>query len=202
VGAKTAGELESQIAERHLRICELFGEEVTAAAGHWHSPSPCTDWDGRGVLEHVIGFHDVLLLRPLDAKPERPRDDPDRRWTLTRDALGSLFSRPGIFDGFVEVPAIGNNAPSQIDVAPLLKLLSLDVLVHTWDLARTTGRSGHLDPELCSFFLGQLPEDTDSHASTGMYDSPIPVAPDADPQKVLLARLGRDPAWEPPHPNE
>ena len=46
------------------------------------------------MLEHVIGFHDVLLLRPLGLKPERPRDDPQIRWELTYGALEKAFE-PG-----------------------------------------------------------------------------------------------------------
>jgi hypothetical protein len=64
------------------------------------------------VLEHVIGFHDVLLLRPLGVKPDRPRDDPQRRWELTFDRLCEALQREGLFERIVEVPAVGNNAPS------------------------------------------------------------------------------------------
>jgi len=67
-------------ARRHLRVCARFGAAVAAANGRWDRPSPCSEWDARGVLEHVIGFHDVLLLRPLGAKPSRPRDRPEQRW--------------------------------------------------------------------------------------------------------------------------
>ena len=73
------------LGERHLAVCRRFGESVRAAKGKWDRPSPCDAWDARGVLEHVIGFHDVLLLRPLGLKPDRPRDDPQRRWELTYD---------------------------------------------------------------------------------------------------------------------
>ena len=92
------------IADRHLRTCRSFGDEVSVIGDHWHSESPCSEWDARGVLEHVIGFHDVLLLRPLDAKPRRPKDDPVGRWTATVQALEELLRRPELFDGVVEVP--------------------------------------------------------------------------------------------------
>ena len=34
--------------------------------GRWDRPSPCADWDARGVVEHVIGFHEVLVLRHFE----------------------------------------------------------------------------------------------------------------------------------------
>lgn len=192
-----SAEPRAKVADRHLRICQGFGDEVRSVGEYWQAQSPCTDWDARGVLEHVIGFHDVLLLRPLDAKPHRPKDDPVGRWTATVDALRSTFSRPDLFSGVVNVPAIGNNAPSQMDAVSLVRLLSQDVLVHTWDLARAVGREKRLDPELCEVFLGQLPANLTALSSTGMYDSPWEVRADSDAHTRLLARLGRNPDWIP-----
>jgi uncharacterized protein (TIGR03086 family) len=184
-------------ADRHLRICRSFGDEVSVVGQHWHSQSPCSEWDARGVLEHVIGFHDVLLLRPLDAKPQRPKDDPVGRWTATVQALDELLRRPGLFDGVVEVPPVGNSPPSQIDAARLVPLLSRDVLIHTWDLARAAGHEINLDPELCRTFLEGLPSDDGVLSRSGMYDIPRAVPAGSDGQTRLLARLGRDPDWSP-----
>ena len=100
------------IADRHLRICARFGNEVSTVGDQWQSQSPCIDWDARGVLEHVIGFHDVLLLRPLGEKPQRPKGDPVGRWTTTLEALDRLLNRPGLFGSVVDVSQVGNNPPS------------------------------------------------------------------------------------------
>jgi uncharacterized protein (TIGR03086 family) len=186
------------LAERHLDVCCRFGEVVTAAAGRWSRPSPCPDWDARAVVEHVIGFHDVLLLRPLGAKPERPRHDPERRWWLTYDALRELFTRPGLLDGPVGVPAIGNNPAAQLDASRLVSNLTQDVLVHSWDLARAVGADDRLDPQLCAFFYEHLPADQYALSASGMFGPPVPETDDADIQWRLLARLGRDPDWRAP----
>ncbi len=82
-------------AELHLAVCRRFGEAVHAANGKWDRRSPCDAWDARGVLEHVIGFHDVLLLRPLGLKPNRPREDPQVRWQVTYDSLTEAFETGG-----------------------------------------------------------------------------------------------------------
>ncbi len=55
---------DDEIAELHLGVCRSFGKTVGSAQGKWDRRSPCDKWDARGVLEHVIGFHDVLVLRP------------------------------------------------------------------------------------------------------------------------------------------
>jgi uncharacterized protein (TIGR03086 family) len=184
-----------EVAERHLRTCRRFGEAVAAASGRWSAPSPCPDWDAGAVVEHVIGFHDVLLLRPMGAKPERPKLDPARRWEITYAALVSLFERPGLFDGPIDVPAIGHNPPTRIEATPLVGLLSQDVLIHTWDLARAVGADDRLDPDWCRHFLSRLPEDPTAQVRSGMFAPPLEPPPGADPRTVLLARMGRDIGW-------
>src|SRR5271155_74043 len=105
------------LGERHLAVCRRFGESVRTANGKWDRRSPCDAWDARGVLEHVIGFHDVLLLRPLGLKPDRPRDDPRLRWELTFERLCEALGREGLLERVVEVPAVGNNPATQLDAA-------------------------------------------------------------------------------------
>jgi uncharacterized protein (TIGR03086 family) len=189
---------DNSIAATHLRVCARFGRAVSEVDDRWSRPSPCAGWDARAVLEHVIGFHDVLLLRPLDAKPSRPHDDPERRWSLTVTALRQVLQRPGLFDGVVEVPAVGDLPPTRIDAPRLVPALSLDVVVHTWDLARAVGANDRLDPALCKQFLASLPDQPDALVQTGMYDAPVTVDAKAGVQAQLLARLGRDPSWTAP----
>jgi uncharacterized protein (TIGR03086 family) len=183
--------------ERHLRVCRSFGDEVSAVGARWRSPSPCVGWDARAVLEHVIGFHDVVLLGPLGAKPQRPKGEPEVRWTLTFDALDQLLtSRPGLFYGPIDLPQIRNNPPTQIDGAQLASQLSLDVFIHTWDLAQAVGHTVELDEGLCRLFLNRLPGDKEALKKTGIYAEPIEVVAGADAQTELLSRLGRDPQWQ------
>ncbi len=184
-------------AATHLKVCTRFGRAVFEVDGHWDRPSPCAGWDARAVLEHVIGFHDVLLLRPLGAKPTRPRDEPVRRWSLTLDAIRTVLQRPGLFDGVVDVPAVGDRPPARVDARRLVPMLSQDVLVHAWDLARAVGANDRLDPMLCEQFLDALPSAAHALVATGMYSAPVNVSGRTDAQSRLLARLGRDPDWSP-----
>lgn len=126
-----------QIADLHLAVCRRFSDAVGSGEGKWDRPTPCANWDARAVVEHVIGFHDVLLLRPLGLKSDRPRDDPRRRWDLTVDRLGEAFAR---------------TVPTK-----LVPRLTRDVLVHTWDLARAVGADDRLDPGWCATFSADCP---------------------------------------------
>jgi uncharacterized protein (TIGR03086 family) len=175
--------------DHHRRACAGFGEVVVQVGDRWGRPSPCAEWDARGVLEHVIGFHDVLLLRPLGAKPQRPKDDPVARWQVTEEAIGGLIGAR--LDHVVEVPG-----GRDIDLVHLLPMLTTDVLVHTWDLARALDVDIDLDPELCQLSLAAA-ANSPAIASSGLYDPPVDVPADASVQGRLVACMGRDPRWAP-----
>jgi uncharacterized protein (TIGR03083 family) len=168
-------------AELHLAVCRRFGDAVAAAEGKWDRRSPCDAWDARAVLEHVIGFHDVLLLRPLGLKPERPAE-PGLRWQLTYESL---------------TQALESGSAAQLDAYRLMPNLTRDVLVHCWDLARAVGADDRLDLRWCELCYVGLPADSGELAASGMFDAPVAVRDEGDVQAKLLARLGRDPAWRP-----
>ena len=69
-----------------------------------------------------------------------------------------------------------------------------DVLLHTWDLARATGLDETLDPvEVARMFEGMEPMDEVLRGS-GHYGPRVVVADDADVQSKLIAFVGRNPA--------
>jgi uncharacterized protein (TIGR03086 family) len=188
------------LGERHLAVCQRFGESVRAANGKWDRRSPCEAWDARGVLEHVIGFHDVLVLRPLGLKPDRPRDDPQIRWELTYGQLEKAFE-PGrrLFERVVDIPELQSNPATRLDARAMMPNLTRDVLVHTWDLARAVGADDRLDPRWCELFYAALPSDPGGLSVSGMFDAPVAVGDQTDMQSKLLARLGRNPSWQLPN---
>jgi hypothetical protein len=70
-------------------------------------------------------------------------------------------------------------------------------LVHTWDLARAVGADDRLDARWCELFYAALPTDDDALSVSGMFHAPVAVGDRADVQSKLLARLGRNPDWQP-----
>lgn len=151
----------------------------------WDRPSPCGEWDARGVLEHVIGFHDVLILVPLGVKPDRPRDDPMARWAVTAEAISAVTEEDVTFPEGAEAAGYTR----------LFPLLTTDVLVHTWDLAAAVGLEVVLDPDLCAVALEGVQRNAEKIAASGMFDPPVAVPPGSDVQSALVALLGRDPRW-------
>lgn len=175
----------SDWAERHLRACAGFTAVVEDAGGRWEVPTPCSDWDARALVEHVIGFHDVLLLRPLGTKPERPKGDPLRRWELTVEAITLSVTRPP--------PAEGGP-----DLERLLPVLMDEVLVHSWDLGRATGVRTVLDEELCRLAYEMTVRNEEKFRASSLFAAPVAVGDGADMAEKLLALHGRDPNWSVP----
>jgi uncharacterized protein (TIGR03083 family) len=159
--------------ERHRRACTGFSRVANATpAEAWDNPTPCTEWDARALVEHVIGFHEVLILRPMGVRAHRPRTGPAERWAATETALFDALTEP-------------------IDV---LGALTTDVLVHTWDLAQSVGVPADLDTDLCASALAALSPDALPRDS-GMFGPKVAVSDTDDAATRLVARYGRDPDW-------
>lgn len=85
--------------------------------------------------------------------------------------------------------------PSQPDLSRLLPMLTTEVLLHTWDLARSVGVDPRLDAGLCADCYEMALSNERQLRSSGMFGPPVPVPGDADPATRLVALLGRDPQW-------
>jgi uncharacterized protein (TIGR03086 family) len=179
--------------ERHSRALAGFTAVVDQVPDDgWDRPTPCTDWDARALVEHVIGFHEFLVLRPLGLRAHRPRTGPAARWRATENALQRAHADPAkldqpaeTFDGAVRRPA------------EVLDALAADTLIHTWDLARGVGASDRLDPVLCERAYDAAIRAPASRAGSRLYAPRVPVDADAELQDRLLGLTGRDPGWRP-----
>ena len=140
----------------------------------WDAPTPCNEWDARALVEHVIGFHEVLLLQPNGIKAHRPREGPAARWRATQDAM------------FAEVG----------DDTPILAALTTDVLVHTWDLATATGLDPSLDLDLVAAAYESV-RGAELPRASGMFGAEVAVGEGAPIVERLVAYSGRDPHWTP-----
>jgi uncharacterized protein (TIGR03086 family) len=144
----------SELIEQHRRACDGFSRiAALVAPDQWERPTPCSEWDARALVEHVIGFHDFLLLRPLGVRANRPRTDPAARWEATRIALFVALDVPGAIDQATDLPGGGQSTPRA-----MLSALTTDVLVHSWDLARATDQAPAPDVLAAAIAYGRDPD--------------------------------------------
>jgi uncharacterized protein (TIGR03086 family) len=179
------------LAARHQRACDGFTRVTRAVTDdQWTAPTPCPEWDARALVEHVIGFHEFLLLRPLGVRANRPREGPADRWAATSEALfTTLAANDGVLDRATALPGGGESTPRT-----MLAALTTDVLVHTWDLARATNVDEPLDEELCADAYEAV-RATGLARDGQMIGPEVPAGDEVAPSTRLAAFYGRDPSW-------
>ncbi len=180
------------LVERHRVAGNGFARVAgLVPADQWDRPTPCTEWDARMLVEHVIGFHEFLLLRPMGVRAHRPKSGPAERWAATSLALFTALDTEGALDRATELPGGGESTPRT-----MLDALTTDVLVHTWDLARAADLPAGLDEDLCARAYAGL-RASGLRRDTAIVGPEVAIADNAPIADRLVAFYGRDPTWEP-----
>ncbi|MGV9268984.1 TIGR03086 family metal-binding protein [Kitasatospora sp. NPDC003701] len=171
-----------------------FGERVLLVApDQWDAPTPCTDWSVRDVVNHLTGeqlWVPELLMGSTVAEVGGRFDgdvlgtDPAAAWTAAAEAARAAFEVPGATELTVHLSFGDVSAQYYLDQ------LTTDAVVHTWDLAEGIGHRTRLPAGLVDFALGEMAGYGDLSGS-GLFDPPVPVPDEADPQARLLALAGR-----------
>ena len=157
----------------------------------WDAQSPCTEWDARGVVEHVIETQNDWILKPLGVQTER-QENVVARWKATDAALDKALSSDDALDRDVQGP-MGDTT-----VRSLIQPLTSDLLMHSWDVGRAVGIDVELDPEVAAAALEMGEQAGEGLQASGMFGPPVPVADDATVADRMLGVFGRDPEWKAP----
>ncbi len=175
-----------------------FGEKVhDIGDGQWHDPTPCTEWDVRDLVGHLVG--EVSWMAPL-LSGESVADVGDR---LNGDLLGAdpvaawderaaAATAAVMAEGAMERPVIlSRRQPSGEDYT--YEVLN-DLVVHAWDLARAIGANEMLDPDLVEVAFEKLVPSVEMMRQGGAVAAALTPPPGSNRQTELLALLGRQ-SW-------
>lgn len=185
------------VPEGFVRALDAF-EAVLAAvpADRWLSPSPCEGWAAVDVAGHVTAGLLVVELRA--AGRPLPQDDPDWREVAGADPLASWREVRARMTAELTPAALDRRVPLamgiEMTVREWIEQYPLELLVHTWDLARATGQTVVLPADLVDAALETAKAMAPRGREAGMLGAEVPVPGDADSQARLLALFGRDPA--------
>jgi uncharacterized protein (TIGR03086 family) len=182
-------------AARHRSIAGRFSD-VVRGTPDWGAPSPVPDWAARDVVRHLVGWFPGFLESGSGIRlPSGPSvdDDPVGAWQAHADAVQAVLDDPATPGRAFSNPHTGE---MPLDVA-VDRFYTVDVFMHTWDLARATGQDDTLDPTLSAELLAGMEPIDELLRSSGQYGPAVPVADDAPAQDRMVAFIGRDPAWRP-----
>jgi uncharacterized protein (TIGR03086 family) len=165
-------------------------------AADWRRPTPCSEWDVRALVNHVVGAnvrYQLLLHGASTEQVEATRgvdhlgDDALASFVVTADGVVACFHEDGALE------RIAHHATGDRTGRELLSMRVLDAAVHGWDLARAIGADEVLDEDVVAFLLAYTADrDAGSHGSAfAVAQGDVPSS--ASPQDQLLHRLGRHP---------
>lgn len=195
------------IADRYRKDAGYF--ECKIAATHpdqWSNRSPCEAWNARDVVDHIVVMHGVMLQpvgRGLSPAPS-VQDDPLAAFQAARADVENVLDDPELAGTECDTPAGRMTVEQQVD-----EVISDDMVLHGWDLARATGQDGAMDPDdverLWSITTAIPAELMDKYRAPGafgpgieVYGPQVTVAENAPLQDRLLGLIGRDPHWAGP----
>jgi len=162
--------------------------------GQWGDASVCDGWTLRDLVNHIVtGNYWALELGSGKTIAEvGDRYDGD---ILGDDPVGAYDESAAVAAAAFRVPG-AMDAPCAVSYGPVPGSIYcghrfLDVLIHGWDVARSTGQDTTLPPDLVDACWEVLEPQLGMLAASGMFGEAVTVADDADAQTRLLAVLGR-----------
>jgi uncharacterized protein (TIGR03086 family) len=179
-------------AERFRRVAGRFSQRAAEVpADAWSNPAPCTGWTARDVVRHLTDWVPAMIGRAgIDLSVDPSVDqDPVAAWTSLAAGLQRALEDPAVAGRVFDA-----GQPGRLTVAQAIDMLVTgDVLVHTWDLARATGLDESLDEDVAASMYEGLQAVDDALRASGHYGEAVPVPDDADIQTKLIAFTGRRP---------
>lgn len=170
----------------------------------FQNPTPC-DIPLGDLLDHVrtlsLAFADAGRKEPSALTGTPPRPDaanlaPDWRDAIPAalDGLANAWRDPDAWTGSTVVG--GMEMPGEA-----AGIVALDeVVIHGWDVARSSGQSYDVEPELLDALMGfltHMAEPDMAPAREGLFGPVVDVVPDAPLLDRVVGLAGRDPAWAP-----
>jgi uncharacterized protein (TIGR03086 family) len=172
---------------------------TTAAipAAAWGNPTPCTEWDVRDVVNHMVAdslwVPDLVAGRTIEEVGDAYAgdvlaDEPAHRAEQAHRASQAAFEQPGALERTVHLSF--GDVPGEV----LCHQRATDLIVHSWDLARGAGIEVDVADEVASYLESwNRPWFTPEVREMGVAGPEVPVPAEAPGMDRLLGLLGRQP---------
>lgn len=181
---------------RFTKIADAFTQRVDAVPPEaWDNPAPCEGWVARDVVRHLVEWVPSFFVNFAGLNFEdgpSVEDDAAGAWAALRRSLDGVLSDTTVAQREIDAPMGRMTIEQAIDM-----IVTGDVFLHTWDLARATGLDETLDADEVARALAAMEPMDDMLRSSGHYGPKVELPADADLQSKLIAFTGRDPAPKP-----
>jgi uncharacterized protein (TIGR03086 family) len=159
-------------------------------------PTPCTEWDVRALLGHLVSSNLAFEASALraEAKP-RPEGDLVAAYRTTGEQLTEAFEQEGFLERDAFFPGMGTRPGREIIAAHFV-----DHLVHAWDLSKAVGLDPTLPEDLATIAYKmslKYPDTAEFRTGPHAVFAPIVQVPeDAPVTDRLVGQVGRSPDWK------
>ena len=133
----------TQVQDNYQVVSAGFDAAVESVdPDQWGRQSPCEEWTARDIVAHIVEGHRSVVsgLRGDEPAGLGVDEDPKRAWGEVSRAVAGITKDPDVVTREIDGPAGKTPVGEVID-----RFVTMDLLVHTWDLARTVGADEHLD---------------------------------------------------------
>jgi uncharacterized protein (TIGR03086 family) len=137
--------LEAAIASTRATLAGVSKDQLDAS-------TPCKSWTVRDLINHIVGGQFFFTSAVLGNPPQRGEHDFASGDFVSEFDSGSAaciaaFSGDGVMEKMITLPF------GTMPGSAFVRLAATDTFVHGWDLAKATGQSTDLNPELAEALL-------------------------------------------------
>jgi uncharacterized protein (TIGR03086 family) len=186
------------VIDLHRRTVAEFVKRLEAVGNQWDAPTPCRNWDVRGLVNHVV-YEDVWTVPMMEGatvadvgdrfEGDLLGDDPVAAGRAAADAA-TIATASGLVAGRTVHLSFGDTPAEEYAYQ-----LAADHLIHGWDLAAATSGERRFDPELVDALAAWFADREAVYRSAGVIDERPPGDAPDDPQDRLIIAFGRYPDW-------
>lgn len=193
------------IVQTFLAAQRTFTDRVHAVKeDQWSAPTPDTEWTVADLVDHLVDENRWFppLMHGLDLESAGEVVQGARRlpvdggvgsnlaelWDESAAASSDAAVEPGARDRTVTL----SRGPTPAE--HYLGEMTIDLIVHAWDLGKAIGYGQALPADLADFGYEQVRGWGDASGS-GYFQPPVSVPDNASSEDKLVALTGRDPNW-------
>ncbi len=183
------------VAQRYVAAIDELDRHVLAIpADRWTSPTPCTEWDVRALVDHLV--YETLWVPDLIAgatiaevgnryEGDRLGDDPIAAWSSARSAA---------VEG-LETTTLGepvHTSGGELTADEYLTQMLFDAAIHGWDLATSIGVEHSVPDDVARDLEAWFAPQVEQMVAARIIAEPVKVGLGADAATRLIALSGRN----------